>query len=154
MCKHNSLATKHHLIVAEWHPTSNTCSPEDVTASSGKSVVWLCPACSHVWTACIDSRTVQGRGCPKCNTGMAGRARKQHPTLTDSNHPLLADWDHARNAALELFPENTTPRSEMNVFWLCPNCPAGQQHSYAAPVYTRTRRRPQGCPILCCTEFL
>ena len=147
VCKHNSLATKDPLVAAEWHPTSNAFSPEDVTATSHKSAVWQCQACSHVWTARIDTRALQGRGCPKCNTGMAGRARKRHPTLADSNYPLLADWDHARNAALGTFPETTTRGSEKKVYWLCLDCPAGQEHSYSAMPKDRTRKRPTGCPV-------
>ena len=147
VCKHNSLATKHPLVAAEWHPTSNAFSPQDVTASSGKSAVWQCRACSHVWTTPINNWVQQGQGCPHCNTGVyVIRAKKRHPTLADSNHPLLAEWDHLRNAALGIVPHNTTRGSGKKVFWLCSNCPAGQEHSYSAPPYTRTRRQPSGCP--------
>ena len=144
LCMHNSLATKSPLAAAEWHPTSNAFSPEDVIASSSKPAVWQCQSCSHVWTARIFLRVARGTGCPICSKRRAG---KRHPTLADSNHPLLTEWDHPRNAALDMFPDNTTPGSGKKVFWLCPNCPAGQEHSYAAPPFSRTKRRASGCPI-------
>ena len=72
---------------------------------------------------------------------------ERHPTLADKKHSLLADWDHARNAALGMFPDNITPGSAKKVFWLCFNCPAGQEHSYSAPPYSRAGRCPSGCPI-------
>ena len=147
MCKHNSLATKDPLFVAEWHPTSNVFSPEDVTAASSKSAVWQCQACSHVWTATISHRIVQGSGCPACSRRLKTRPKKRHLTLADSNSPLLGEWDHVRNAALGNFPVNITPGSKKKVFWLCSNCPAGQQHSYSATPNHRTGRRPTGCPF-------
>ena len=147
VCKHNSLATKSPLVAAEWHPISNTFSPEYVIATSNKSAVWQCQACSHVWTARLRFRVARGSGCPICSRRLKVRAGKRHRTLADSNNPLLKEWDHSRNAALGMFPDNITPGSAKKVFWLCPNCPAGQKHSYSATPNDRTRRQhPTGCP--------
>ena len=118
-----------------------------MTATSNKSAVWQCQACSHVWTACINAGVAQGTGCPACSRRLKTLPRKRQSTLADSNDPLLGEWDRARNAALGNFPENTTPGSQKKVFWLCPNCPAGQEHSYSATPNHRTGRRPSGCPF-------
>ena len=147
LCKHNSLATKSPLVAAEWHPTKNAFSPEDVTASSKKLLVWQCQACRHEWTTSVNARTAKNRGCPRCNTGLLGRTKKHHPTLADSKYSLLAEWDHSRNAALGIFPDNITLGSKKQTFWLCPHCPAGQQHSYSAMLMSRTARRPTGCSM-------
>ena len=147
MCKHNSMRTKDPLVAAELHPIKNAFSAEDVTASSGKSAVWQCRACSHVWTARIVKRVTQGNGCPVSSRCLIVCAKKRHPTLADSNDPLLAEWDRSRNAALGNSPENTTPGSQKKVFWPCPNCSAEQEHSYSARPNPRTGRRPTGCPF-------
>ena len=146
VCKHSSLRTKAPVVAAEWHPTRNDCGPEDVTASSNRSAVWQCQLCNHVWTAHINLRVGQGTGCPKCSTGF-GQSKKTHPTFADSNDPLLTEWDHSRNAALSIFPDKIKLRSHKSVFWLCPNCPAGQQHSYSAAPNNRTGNKRSGCPF-------
>ena len=103
------------------HSALGDCSPEDVTAFSNKLAVWQCQVCSHVWTAIISSRVRQGTACPLC-----------HPTFADSNDRLLSEWDHTRNAALGISPDKIRLQSNKSVFWLCCNCPAGQEHSYSA----------------------
>ena len=101
VCKHNFLATKNPLVAPEWHPTSNAFSPEDVTATSHKSAVWQCQACSHVWTARIADRVARGSGCPACSRRIQARPRKRRPTLADSKSPLLREWDPSRKHVLQ-----------------------------------------------------
>ena len=101
VCKHNFLATKNPLVATEWHPTSNAFSPEDVTATSHKSAVWQCQACSHVWTARIADRVARGSGCPACSRRIQARPRKRRPTLADSKSPLLREWDPSRKHVLQ-----------------------------------------------------
>ena len=145
VCKHSSVATKFPLIAAEWHPTNNDFQPEDVTAGTNKPVVWQCRGCSHVWIARVRHRTALGSGCPECNTGHTKRAKKRHPTFAECNHPLLAEWDHARNAPLGVFPNKITLGKQ--IFWLCPNCPSGKEHSYSSPACMRTGKHSSGCLI-------
>ena len=144
LCQHNSLATKRPLIAAEWHPTRNKFSPEDVSALSNQSAVWQCQVCSHAWTAVVKQRVAKGTGCPMCNTGF-GRAKKRHPTIAENNGPLLTEWDHCRNATLSIFPDKVRLRSQKKVFWLCPHCPAGQEHSYSATPNHQNSKT--GCPF-------
>ena len=147
VCMHNSLSTTAPLVAAEWHPTRNDCTPEEVTAGTDKQAHWLCSVCTHTWSALIHSRT-QGSGCPMCNHPREHSWTRQ-PTFAECNHPLLAEWDHQRNAAAGMTPQNIHLKSNKQVFWLCSKCPAGQEHSYSAPPHSRTKfRRPTGCP--CC----
>ena len=146
VCKHNSLPTKAPLIAAQWHPTMNMIQPEDVTASSGRKAYWLCPACNHTWVAGVGHR-VSGYGCPQCNGNVGKHKYKRRPTFAACKHPLLAEWDHRRNAEAGHSPERVTLASKKQISWLCPNCPAGQEHSYCARPDLRTRSRlPSGCP--------
>ena len=147
VCKHNTLATKAPLIAAEWHSTNNALSPKDIVALSSFCAVWQCLACSHVWTTSVKHRVRDGTGCPVCRR-FAGRAKKRRPSLADSNHPLLAEWDHSRNAALGISPNTVTLGSSKKVFWLCSKCPAGQVHSYLATPKRRSQKQfPTGCPF-------
>ena len=146
VCKHNSLHTLAPAIAAQWHPTQNLSQPEEFTAHSRTKAHWLCPACNHIWPAAIFMR-VRGHGCPICKGKSAKHNSKRQPTFAACNHPLLAEWDHRRNAEAGHFPDKITLGSNKQIFWLCPNCPAGQQHSYSAQPCMRTRRhRPSGCP--------
>ena len=64
----NDLATKHPELAAEWHPTRNDRTPQQVTVSSGKKVWWL-GACGHTWEATIGNRS-NGSGCRLCSQGL------------------------------------------------------------------------------------
>ena len=146
VCKHNSLPTKAPGVAAQWHPTNNMTQPEDFTASCRTKAHWLCPACNHTWSAAIGHR-VRGYGCPACNRKSGRRNSKRQPTFAACKHPLLAEWDHQRNAEAGHFPERITLGSNKQISWLCPACPAGQEHSYTAQPNVRTRsHRPSGCP--------
>ena len=80
------------------------------------------------------------------------KTKKKHPTFAECQDPqgraLLAEWDHERNAAQGNFPRNTRMQSSKQIFWLCTNCQAGQQHSWSAAPFSRYGRSKTGCP--CC----
>lgn len=62
-------------------------------------------------------------------------------------HPLLAEWDHPRNAAQGNFPDDTSLQSQKQIFWLCTKCPSGQEYSWAAQPSNRTGRQETGSPV-------
>ncbi|KAL3138645.1 hypothetical protein ABBQ32_006405 [Trebouxia sp. C0010 RCD-2024] len=149
VCKHNCLATKAPLVAAEWDYMANTGTPHDVVAQSGKSVHWHCAACGCKWRATPNARVSKHRsGCPRCAKNTKTTRNKQ-PTFAECQHSLLAEWDHQQNELQGNFPANTTLKSHKQIFWLCTKCPAGQQHSWSAPPYSRTCHSKQGCPICC-----
>ena len=145
VCKHNSLATVAPAVAAEWHLSKNTNSPDAVTAFSTKSAWWQCSVCSHEWSAAIRTRTV-GSGCPVCAKGKRAQ-RQRRPTFAACNHPLLAEWDHQRNAQHGMYPDKITLGSNKKIFWLCSKCPAGQEHNFPATGYDRTGKRASGCTV-------
>lgn len=62
---YNDLATTNPKLAKQWHPTKNgKLTPQDVTASSGKKVWWICNK-EHEWKAIIASRN-RGNNCPYC----------------------------------------------------------------------------------------
>ena len=153
VCKHNSLSTKAPLVAAQWDFGANDGSPESVSAQSHQLVGWHCGACGHKWNQTPNRRVDKGkRGCPMCAEHTKTKKRIKHPTFAECQDPrgkaLLAEWDHERNAAQGNFPQNTSMLSSKQIFWLCTNCPAGQQHSWSAMPNNRYGRGKTGCP--CC----
>ena len=144
VCQHSCLATKAPWAAAEWDHEANADlgTPDTVLAQSNNPVGWHCQVCSHKWTVSPNRRLSQKTGCPKC----ASRASfTTHPTFADSQHPLLAEWDYERNEACGYTPSMITLGSSRLIYWLCHNCPAGQEHSWSARAFSRTFKN-HGCP--------
>ena len=152
VCKHNSLSTKAPLVAAQWDFAANDGTPDSVVAQSHQRVAWVCDVCGHKWSAKPSQRVSKKAGCPKGghHAENTGRRMKQ-PTFADSQDPqakaCLAEWDHERNALQGNFPASTILRSRKQIFWLCQNCSAGQEHSWSARPSSRTGRGKTGCPF-------
>ena len=148
VCQHSCLATKAPQIAADWDHKANAHlgTPNTMLAQSSKPAHWRCHKCGHQWVTRIQHRAKPGRGtsCPMC---APKRTVAKRPTFADSQHPVLAEWDHERNAAHGNFPHNTTEGSNKQIHWLCSKCPAGQEHSWSAPPYRRTGKHQAGCPM-------
>ena len=108
---------------------------------------WHCKLCGCKWGAPIHARVNKSKaGCPECGDVAKTKKRTKHPTFAECNHPLLAEWDHKRNAAQGHFPHEIRLKSNKQIFWLCTRCPAGQEHSWPAQPSSRTGRQQAGCP--------
>ena len=149
VCKHNSLATKAPTIAAEWDYKANAelGTPHTVMSLSNRAAGWLCHDCGHSWTAAISHRVQKQTGCPSCGPKVNHSSHTRRPAFAESQHPVLTQWDHKRNAAQGNFPHNTTEGSNKQIYWLCLNCPAGQKHSWRAKLSSRTGKHPSGCPF-------
>ena len=148
VCKHNSLATKAPLVAAQWDYEANGGTPDDVVAQSNQTAKWHCKLCGCKWKAAMSARVSKKKtGCPQC--GDVARTKKQtrQPTFAECDHPLLAEWDHKRNAAQGHYPDKIRLKSHKQIFWLCTKCPAGQEHSWSAVPSSRTGRNQSGCPF-------
>ena len=123
MCKHNSLATKAPTVAAEWNYKANAYlgTPHTVTSQSGRAAGWLCHDCNHSCTAKICGRVHNQTGCPKCGPMLKHSNHTRRPAFAESQHSLLAQWDHKCNAAQGNFPSNTTAGSNKLICWLCTN---------------------------------
>ena len=122
----------------------NDSTPDTIATNSNRVVGWLCDVCSHKWTAAPHTRVSGKSGCRQCALPQQQRRR---PTFAESQHPLLAEWDHRRNSHLNNFPHNNRLQSSKQIWWLCTKCPAGQEHSWSAPPYRRTGGHKSGCPV-------
>ena len=133
----NDLATTHPALAAEWHPARNEgLTPSEVVAGTERRVWWRCGKnAKHIWRAAVNSRTLEGCGCPFC----AGKRVLPGENDLAAQYPALAaEWDAERNGALT--PERVTPYSNRRVNWICP-----RGHRYAAAVSSRAARE-EGCP--------
>ncbi|KAL3144718.1 hypothetical protein ABBQ38_001842 [Trebouxia sp. C0009 RCD-2024] len=135
LCLHNSLATIAPDVAHYWDLTKNANSPEQVLAGSRSKAEWKCPACKYEWKATIRVRVRASSGCPKCS--QASRIQHSQPTFAVAQPAELAEWDHERNNAEELYPEHITLGSNKQVHWICSCCPRGQPHRWTAPPYAR-----------------
>ncbi|KAL3158683.1 hypothetical protein ABBQ32_011425 [Trebouxia sp. C0010 RCD-2024] len=147
LCKHNSLATKAPLVAAQWNYEANNGTPDDVVAQSSKKFGWHCHECGCKWSATPNRRISKMSGCPQCAYKAKSNNRITHPTFAECKHPLLAEWDHERNAAQGNSPDSTKLKSNKYIFWLCDKCPAGQKHSWSARPAHRNSRNKTGCPF-------
>ena len=153
VCKHNSMATKAPSVAHQWDYEANDGTLDSMVAQSHRPVGWLCGACGHKWSQAPSQRLRKTKqGCPMCAIPARTKKKNKHPTFAECQdlrgRALLAEWDHERNAGQGNFPQNTRMQSSKQIFWLCKNCPAGQQHSWSATPGSRYGRSQTGCP--CC----
>lgn len=131
----NDLASCFPKLAQEWHPTRNgALKPWDVTFGTKRKVWWQCEK-GHEWCVSVQSRTLDGTGCPVC----AGRVIIAGENDMASRFPEVArEWHPTKNGAL--LPSQVPPTSKRRVWWLC-----SLGHEYMAAVGMRTMRN-SGCP--------
>lgn len=131
----NDLATQFPRLAQEWHHTKNgTLKPWDVTFGTKRKVWWQCSK-GHEWRVSVQSRTLDGTGCPVC----ARRVILPGENDMASQFPEVArEWHPTKNGAL--LPSQVPPASKRRVWW---RCPLG--HDYMAAVGMRTMQN-SGCP--------
>ena len=131
----NDLASQFPRLAKEWHPTKNgTLTPQEVTFGTKRKVWWRCEK-GHEWYVSVQSRTLDGTGCPVC----AGRVILPGENDMASQFPEVArEWHPTKNGPL--LPSQVAPSCKRRVWWLCP-----QGHEYVAAVGMRTMRN-SGCP--------
>ena len=133
---HDSLAVVRPDLAAQWHPTRNERTPEQVSAIADASWWWKCPkGDDHEWQAPVRSRLLNP-DCPFC----AGRIKAADNVLSAVSPELAAQWHKEKNGSLR--PEDVTTRANRSVWWQCPKVP---QHVWQAPISTRYLRGT-GCP--------
>ena len=129
----NDLESQHPELVREWHPTKNgDLKPDGLMSGSPQKIWWRCEH-GHEWLATIKSR-VDGYSCPYCS------GKKVLPGFNDLKtlRPEIAkQWHPTKNGSLK--PEDVTPGSSENVWWIC-----DKGHEYQTRV--KNRKNKGGCP--------
>lgn len=107
----NDLATESPRLAAEWHPTKNTLTVEQVSLWSPVNAWWL-GVCGHEWESHPATRIMVG-DCPIC----AGRKVLLGFNDFLTTHPQhAADWHPTLNG--DLTPQQVTVQTERKVWWV------------------------------------
>lgn len=124
----NDLTSQHPHLIKEWDYEKNgELLPENVSASNGRTIWWICER-KHSWKDTVNHRA-DGRGCPICANKKIMEGENDFATT----HPyLLAEWDNNKNT---IKPNQVVGGSNKKVWWLCNDC----EHSYEASLVNRTR---------------
>ncbi len=151
ICIHNSIATTHPEIAAQWHPIKNTINIDNISEGSGRKVWWLCPntcsgGCKHEWQATVASRCRAGHNCPHC----VSKIICIHTSII-TTHPNIANQWHPTKNTISI--ESVTAGSKKKAWWLCTKtCSQGCSHEWEASIGDRCVG--YGCPYcsgrICC----
>ena len=116
--RNTNLAEAYPEIAAEWNYELNyPLIPENVAPHSTTKVWWKCSK-GHDWQVSVGSRTTNRTGCPAC---AKLKLPKYSKTNLASYRPDVANlWDHEKNG--ELQPSMVGGKSNVHVWFLCPNC--------------------------------
>lgn len=130
----SALTVTHPRLAAEWHPTANNYTPDDVSAGSTYKVWWQCVQ-GHEWEATVYNRSKSSNpsGCPYCTNKRASSTNN----LEIQNPALASEWNQARNEGQ--LPNWVVPGSGKLVWWVCAN-----GHEWQAKVAARSKGT--GCP--------
>ncbi|DBA66736.1 TPA: hypothetical protein ACH3X2_001885 [Trebouxia sp. C0005] len=143
LCQHNSLLTMAPAVAAYWDTAKNGLTPDLVMAGSKARRHWLCPKCGHSWQAPIHSKINGQSGCPKCSS--ISKPWNRQPSLTQSKHPAMLEFDSERNQRVGLDPDKITAGSNKMVHWICTKCPRALPHLFVATPRHRIGVN-SGCP--------
>lgn len=150
VCIHDSIATTHPELAAEWDDNRNgTLKPSEVSYGSEIQVWWLCKqsrmetcGCEHSWQTTVFHRTGKEKtNCPFHARQMSCR----HMSIVYTHPEIAAEWDLAKNGNMK--PEFFLEGSHRKAWWLCKrdkicDCP----HSWCVTIKNRTGDG-DGCPF-------
>ena len=125
-------------VAAEWDVASNAyLAPETDGYAANKKAWWICPA-GHRYDMMLQSRTLNGQGCPYCK---GKRVLAGFNDLATTHPHVLTKWDFEKNT--EFTPQQLTASSHKEVWWKCE-----KGHSWQARVQSITglKSGSTGCP--------
>ena len=139
---YNDLETVFPNIAREWDYAKNEGTPKDYTHRSTYKASWKCSVCGNEWTMRIRDRSdSKYQLCPKCAVIKRGQERHANELQKRGgiiDPLLLKEWDYELN---EKGPEEYTPKSQREVFWICSKC----GYRYKAKISNRAIRKSCAC---------
>jgi hypothetical protein len=133
LCECQSVAN-HPRLSREWHPDNPPAT--DVSKSSRRKVVWLCPEGHPPYTASCAARCTYNSGCPVCGA----TRRTRHPVVSVGRPDLALEWDTKRNTNS---PSEVTLGSKYMAGWVCSSNP---DHAPWQAMVQNRALRGNGCP--------
>lgn len=121
---YNDLASRYPELVFEYS-SKNMLKPTEITAGSGRKVLWNCSKCKQEFESAVGNRTNLKRGCPFCNGKKTIIGVNDLATLRPE---LVAEWAQSNKKG----PENYTLYSNISISWICK-----EGHEWKALVATR-----------------
>jgi hypothetical protein len=129
----NSFAKLYPQIAAEWHPTKNELSANDVTPGSKRKVWWQCANNpEHEWESFVFNRARGDGNCPIC--AQVGKS------FAEKYPEIAKEWHPTRNEGV--IPKDVAHSSQKKYWWLCS---ANPEHEWEATVQNRGVNG-SGCP--------
>ena len=125
-------------IATEWDSEANSHIDPQIQGYSIKSKAWwICPE-GHHYDMMLQSRTLDGQGCPYCK---GKRTLAGYNDLATTRPDVLSRWDYEKNTSVT--PQQVTASSHREVFWKCE-----KGHSWQARVQSITglKAGSTGCP--------
>ncbi len=118
--------------------------PETLHVSSGDRCRWECATCDKVREIRV-ADAVRTPGCAACGHTRIGEARiataAAKGRVLSISHPELAEQIDVERTGRT--PDRIPTAGRDSVWW---RCPANPSHTWRAAPYSRTSKRPTGCP--------
>lgn len=92
----NDLSTRYPAVAAQWHPTLNEMTADQVMPGTKARAWWVCSDCGREWRAQVKLRTGRGSGCPSCRGRKRGTGTEHPPAVvrewSDRNHLPITEY--------------------------------------------------------------
>jgi len=141
----NDLCTTHPAIAAQWHPTKNDLTPDNVTQGCHKQIIWVCEK-GHEWSTTVNARITQNSGCPYCANKKLLIGYNDFATRFPD---IAKEWHPTKNAPLQ--PSDILIGKD-KVWWLCSVCghewsalPNSRAHGIGCPACANKRKGRRLC---------
>lgn len=127
-------------VAAQLDEVRSSITAAELVVASSRRVWWRClVADDHVWRTTVNSRTVQGTGCPACTgkqLSVTNRLDRAYPEIAIEFDPDLNDGRR---------PDQVLSGSNSYAWWRCRH---DRTHIWRARIAHRTRSS-SGCPRCC-----
>ena len=123
------------------YSVNNETDPDGVLPTYSLTVDWDCSQCGMTWTGSIRDRVNGDMQCPFCSGKRAIPGKTSFMALYPE---LLGEWYTIANILL-VNPDQVSPTSPSEVWWICKNC----GKSYSMSIKTRVimdLRSKKACP--------
>lgn len=130
---YNDLQTLNPELAAEWHPTKNKITADQVSLHDHHKYWWKCKE-GHEWEISPHNRSY-GSGCPFCSGRFAIKGETDLATLMPE---IAEEWNYDKNRGKT--PQMFTKYSKRKVWWKC-----DLGHEWRTAIVCRTGLG-HGCP--------
>ena len=125
-------------LMLDWKQELNPeMNPNIINYSSHKRVNWCCHKCGRIWPLSVKARTIDRVGCTcdamqRKSASLRKTLVKKKGSLRDHYPEISKLWNYEKNG--EFTPDNLTPGSEYNAWWI-----DGEGHEWQNKVLCMTK---------------